>query len=110
MPHDPKKYPPDWKKISVQVTFGRARGRCENCGAVAGYPHPVTNGTVVLSACHTCDCEPLCGNLDHLRGWCQKCHLAFDSERHVRAARATLRRKLVEGGQLDMFNDEGGCA
>lgn len=107
MPHDPKKYPDDWKKISVQVTFGRAQGRCERdgCAAVNGHPHPITGGTVVLAACHTCTCDPLCGDLAHLLSLCQKCHLELDSDLHVRSLRAHQRQNLLDAGQLDLFDD-----
>lgn len=105
MPHDASKYPADWKQISVAVCWGRAQGRCENCGALNGHPHPITGGTVVLAACHTCACDPLCGDLDHLKSMCQRCHLEFDSDLHVRSLRAHQRQNMLEAGQLDLLDN-----
>lgn len=109
MPHDPKKYPANWKQVSVEVCWGRGQGRCEGegCTAVNGHAHPITGGTVVLAACHICDCDPLCGNLEHLLALCQRCHLAADSDQHVRTLRAHQRQDKLDAGQLDLFDDPG---
>ncbi len=45
-------YPKDWPAISKRIRFERAGGRCEDCGAVNGEPHPETGSVVVLSVGH----------------------------------------------------------
>lgn len=108
MAHDPRRYPPDWKPVSVAVTWGRAQGRCEGdgCTAVNGHPHPITSGTVVLAACHICTCDPLCSDMDHLLALCQRCHLERDTQQHVRSMRATQRANMKQRtGQIDLLDD-----
>lgn len=49
---------------------------------------------VILTVAHLdatgdiCQCEELtgmkCGDIEHLRSWCQACHLIYDGPRHVR--------------------------
>ncbi|MDL5055933.1 hypothetical protein [Geitlerinema calcuttense] len=34
MPFDPSKYPANWKAFSKHIRFERAKGKCEQCGAV----------------------------------------------------------------------------
>lgn len=120
MPADRAKYPPDWKHVSRAVR-DRSGGQCEcegHCGLHRTNPGPrrciERNGTkatwakgkVVLTVAHLnaeggpCQCSPLCGNPEHLRAMCQRCHLRYDHAMHVRNARATVRGKKAAG---DLF-------
>jgi hypothetical protein len=106
MPMNFKLYPPDWRKISKRIRFGRARGRCEWCGAENGRAHPITGSRVVLTVAHLGvakpdgtpgdkhdkqDCRP-----ENLAALCQRCHLAFDHPDHIRHARETRERRRCE--------------
>lgn len=106
MPFDRSQYPADWLDISRKIRVGRAKGFCEWCGAVAGHAHPVTGSVVVLTTAHLgvphddgrpgdkndkLDCRE-----ENLAGLCQRCHLNYDREDHIRHARETRRRKFEE--------------
>ena len=105
-------YPVDWPEISRRIRFVRAGGRCEcsgECGLHSDHPGPRrcterdgqpaqwAKGKVMLTVAHLnsrggpCQCEPRCGREDHLKAMCQRCHIRYDIERHVRNARATRR-------------------
>lgn len=112
MPMNRKDYPANWEQASATVRFIRARYQCECTGECGRHqpltkPGPVTpaepplvrrcneihkqearhsNGRIILTAAHTCNCYPLCANPDHLLAMCQACHLRFDMARH-RASR-----------------------
>ena len=45
-------YPADWAELSRRIRFERAGGRCEECGAEQGQPHPQTGSKVILSTAH----------------------------------------------------------
>lgn len=96
MPIDYTQYPPDWKLRSKFVRFVRAKGRCEDCGAVHGQPHPVTGSKVVLTTSHQWHDLDKSSLLD-LRARCQKCHLAYDQDHHRRQRAAN---RMTAGGQL----------
>ena len=57
---------------------------------------------VILTIAHLCQ-DSLCDNLDHLRAFCQRCHLVFDQRQHTRNAAATLKRQKEAQGQLSFF-------
>ena len=46
----------------------------------------------------TMDCRE-----ENLAALCQRCHLGFDREDHVRSRRTNRRLRLVAAGQLEMF-------
>lgn len=99
VPIDYSLYPPDWHELSRYVRFKRARNRCEWCGAENYGEHPVTGSKVVLTVAHLddkdgiCQCEKTtgrkCGNPEHVKALCQRCHLTYDAKRHAFNARRT---------------------
>jgi len=115
-PENRERYPPDWRRISDGIRFGRAGGRCEcrgecgtdhraelgdapswprdRCQAVHGMPHPVTGSAVVLTVAHL-DHTPENVAPANLRAWCQRCHNRYD---------APMRRRHARGraGQLEL--------
>lgn len=120
MPADRAKYPKNWKAVSLRVR-ARAGNRCEcagecglhrttpgprRCIEVNGGPAKWAKGKVVLTVAHLnadggpCRCDPLCGNDEHLKAMCQRCHLRYDTAMHVRNARRTVRAKKAAG---DLF-------
>ena len=108
MPMNRSLYPPDWEAISLFVRVDRAHHQCEctgECGLhlPTGFASSHTpksmiqprrcreinkqraqffNGRVILTAAHTCNCYPICGNVEHILAMCQRCHLRFDIFRH----------------------------
>jgi hypothetical protein len=106
MPFDRSRYPVNWREISRAVR-DRSGGICEAhlviadyprlapCQARNGEPHPITGSRVVLTVAHRwrgpcAECDGLgvkCGNPDHLAALCQRCHLAYDLEHHIRNRR-----------------------
>ena len=77
MPIDKSKYPPDWPAISSRIRFGRARNRCELCGAENYKPHPKTGSKVVLTVAHL-NRDTSDNREENLKALCQSCHLAHD--------------------------------
>jgi hypothetical protein len=133
MPMDRKRYPKDWEEISRRIRFERANGFCEWCGIRNGWfrskdDHTTWYGPdivddpwfkrltltkVVLTVAHlgvdkpdgtpvskadTMDCRP-----ENLAALCQRCHLNFDRDDHLRNRLINRRRRLVEAGQQEMF-------
>lgn len=103
-------YPPNWKEISSRIRFERAKGQCEcegECGLHKTTPGPRrciekhghaakwARGKIVLTTAHLCNCDPLCGNEDHLKAMCNRCHLRVDVDLHVRNARKKRRARLA---------------
>lgn len=121
MPVDMKRYPKDWKVVSLRIRK-RSRGRCEctgECGKTDGHakskrcnarnykPHPVTGSKVILTVAHlgtdTGDKHDKQDVRDeNLKAMCQRCHLLFDLDEHKANARATRRRKIIEAGQMEL--------
>ena len=88
------KYPPTWKAIRA-VILERAGNNCEGSPLypecrVRNYSlHPVTGSRVILTVAHL-DHNPENCELTNLRAWCQRCHLAYDRDAHLRNAKKTL--------------------
>lgn len=111
MPMDRSKYPKDWPEISKRIRFIRAGNCCEWCGV---WNHSFREGTwIVLTVAHlgvdkpdgtpgdkadTMDCRE-----ENLAALCQRCHLNFDRDDHIRNRRKNARRRLVQAGQQEMF-------
>jgi hypothetical protein len=93
-------YPNDWRLRSFFVRFIRAKGRCENCGAVHGQPHPVTGSKVILTTAHVYNHRPEAASLLNLAAWCQLCHNRHDSQHRRQGIRE---RRDRASGQLDLF-------
>lgn len=98
-PENKARYPHDWERRSRFVRFVRARGRCEECGAKHGAPHPETGSMVVLTTAHWYDNRPEMASLLNLRSVCQRCHFRHDREQHLANARETRRRRT---GQMTL--------
>jgi hypothetical protein len=106
MPVDIRKYPAAWKQIVARVRE-RSKGQCEcvgECGLHTdkrygrcierdGQKAHFAKGKVILTTAHLCHDES-CERMDHLRHFCQRCHLRYDSRLHQKHARETRRKKL----------------
>lgn len=125
MPCDYAQYHPDWKWIRRQI-LDQAENRCEFCG-VANYAVGLRlhDGEFLelrteydRLACRTTPQDGRCvrivltiAHLDHnianndpcnLRALCQRCHLRWDHEHHLRNAGTTRRKRQAHAGQLEM--------
>ncbi|MCB9759716.1 MAG: hypothetical protein H6739_07725 [Alphaproteobacteria bacterium] len=114
----PKDYPADWWKLSAEIRFGRAEGRCE-CDGLCGDVHPdgrcdqregapatwpdATPGVVVMLTTAHLDHRPAHCEPDNLRALCQRCHLRHDTEHHRDVRLANQREDLALGGQRSLF-------
>jgi hypothetical protein len=98
---DRSQYPDDWGEISRHAKE-RAGWCCvgspafPTCRARHGEPHPVTGSIVVLTTAHR-DHNPNNNSNHNLAVWCQRCHLNYDAEEHLRHAAATRWAQLCEG-------------
>lgn len=120
MPMDRRRYPEDWEDVVLRVR-ARAAGRCE-CRGECGVPHgggrcealhgdPLSNPSrfVVLTSAHLwrgpCAAHHAadfkCGELTHLLGMCQACHLRYDIPLHVANARRTRHARRASGDLFD---------
>lgn len=95
-----RRYPPNWKAVSLYIRNERAGGRCEcmsecglhtttgRCTERNGQPAAWANGKVVLTVAHL-DHTPENVDHDNLKAMCQRCHLRYDRDHHAetRAAR-----------------------
>ena len=70
------------------------------CVELNGKPALFAKGKIVLTTAHLCECDPLCGNLDHLKHMCQRCHLRVDVALHTRHRRERREREI---GQKRIF-------
>lgn len=119
MPMDRKRYPSNWRKVSL--TIRRIAGwQCEWCHVPNGAPLPSgRTGKVVLTVAHLgipyINGQP--GNKhdkhdirrENLVALCQRCHLLYDLSDHIEHAKETRTRKkkqrLVATGQLELFTE-----
>lgn len=101
-PENKGRYPQNWKEIVAKVRE-RSDDCCEWCGARNGEPHPVTGSKVVLTTAHL-DHTPENCDLSNLAHLCQRDHLRYDREIHVRNMRRTRSRRR-EAGQGDLFEE-----
>jgi cytosine/adenosine deaminase-related metal-dependent hydrolase len=100
------RYPTEWKAVSAAIR-ARAGGRCE-CDGRCGLHHDrrcveengqaarFARGRVVLTVAHLNhvpeDCRP-----ENLRAMCQRCHLRYDVDLHVKVARENRTAKRNRG-------------
>ena len=99
------RYPKNWKAVVAYIR-DRAQGRCEcvgecrlhpwgRCVERLGHKARFAKGKIVLTTAHLnaaggpCACDPLCGNAEHLKHMCARCHLRYDAPMHAKNARAT---------------------
>lgn len=82
MPIDYSEYHPKWSLISRLIRFKRAGNKCENCGVENHKSHPITGSKVVLTVAHL-DHNKKNNRFGNLKALCQKCHLAYDLNRHI---------------------------
>ena len=121
MPIDLKRYPSNWRKVSL--TIRRIAGwRCEWCHIPNGAPLPSGRaGKVVLTVAHlgTPYADGRSGDKhdkhdirrENLAALCQACHLRYDLDEHIAHAKETRHRKKRElahtAGQLPLFGEQG---
>ena len=104
-PENRARYPKDWKSIREGILL-RAGHKCEGssfypeCRAENGSPHPVTGSKVILTIAHLDHIPENCSP-ENLRAMCQRCHLRYDQDLHVRnAARTRWERASAAAGQM----------
>lgn len=99
-------YPKNWKEISNEIRFSRAKGQCEcegECGLHQGRKcvekHGElarwANGKIVLTVAHLNRIEKDCRR-KNLKAMCQRCHLRYDTKQHTRnSMRTRLNKKAI---------------
>lgn len=85
-PENKARYPKDWKAISKAIRE-RSGGRCE----CHGEPAKWAKGKIVLTVAHLDHTPENCGH-DNLKAMCQRCHLRYDHDHHMKNASATRRK------------------
>ncbi len=108
MTMDRASYPKDWDAFSKRIRFEVAQGRCQcvgecglhgrsllhpeprRCVEVDGEAAKWAKGKIMLTVAHLnapggpCQCHPLCSIETHVKAMCQRCHLRYDVDLHVR--------------------------
>ena len=123
MPCDYKRYAKDWKWIRRQI-LDQADHRCEFCGVANHvWGKREADGSFYELDEWSCDHVNSAGercfkivltitHLDHdinnndpcnLRALCQRCHLRWDHEHHLRNAGKTRREKQAHAGQTSIL-------
>ena len=116
-PENQRRYPLDWREISLRVRFGRAKGRCEctgQCGLHVGRrclerhgrDAKWARGKIVLTVAHL-DHQPENSHESNLLAMCQRCHLRYDSDHHARTARLSRQEQRASGTGC-LFETGGG--
>ena len=100
MPIDYSEYPANWKEIRERI-LSRAANCCEWCGAKNHEPHPDTGSMVILTIAHL-DHDKHNHEVkdDRLAALCQRCHLGYDRDHHVRMRRENMHNTP---GQLELI-------
>ena len=98
-------YPKNWKEISKDIRFNRAKNKCEfeGCNAINYESHPITGSKVVLTVAHL-DHNPENCDYSNLMAMCQRCHLRYDAKHHAITRAKTKLKKLKDSGQTSLFN------
>jgi hypothetical protein len=91
-PENRKRYPANWKEISEDIRFNRAKNCCEVCGAKNHEPHPITGSFVVLTVGHL-DHTPENNDYSNLKAMCQKCHNTYDAPHR----KQTIKKSKLKG-------------
>lgn len=92
-----KLYGPNWKQISHNIRFGRARGRCEHCGVLHGQRRLFgrKHSVVILTTAHL-DQDPTNNSAINLKALCQECHLEYDRQPNQEKLRQTWQTRGKE--------------
>ena len=98
-PENKVRYPKNWKQISEDIRFNRAKNKCEKCGCENHKPHPITGSKVILTVAHL-DHMPENCDYANLMAMCQKCHNAYDREHRNETRKATKEKAT---GQTKIF-------
>jgi len=112
MPVDYRRYPVNWKEISLRIRE-REHWRCKFCGAAHGQPNPLTGSRVILTVAHLGTPHPdgTPGDKhdkydvrdENLAALCQRCHLLYDIDEHRANAAVTRRRKFIQAGNRELL-------
>jgi len=100
-PENKKKYPKYWKYLSFWIRVGRAKNKCEKCGARNHKPHPKTGRKVTLTVAHI-DFNEKNNKLRNLKALCNKCHNSHDVRKRIKGMKkreAVKRRKYVKNAE-----------
>lgn len=114
-PENRKRYPKNWKEISLRIRFHRAKGRCEcdgecgehegrRCGAFHGEDHPVTQSKVILTTAHLSEEVENCSD-ENLKAMCQKCHNRYDREMRARGIKERAQQAMKDAHVGELFED-----
>lgn len=119
-PENRKRYPKNWKTISLRIRYERAKGRCEctgecghhhrapwslephRCPEWDGEEHTITGSKVVLTVAHLNHTPEDCAD-DNLKAMCQRCHNKLDAPMRRAGIKARAFAALAVG---DLFQGE----
>lgn len=91
-PQNKNLYPSDWKWISAQIRYGRAKNQCEKCGVKNGNKIEGKKGKIILTVAHL-DQDPTNNSFTNLLALCQKCHFSHDKKENLKKRKITQSTK-----------------
>lgn len=109
-PENKGRYPTDWKIVSLAIRR-RSGGRCEcegecglhrtnpghrRCVEQHNTPAKWAKGKIVLTVAHL-DHTPENCDPSNLKAMCQRCHLRYDHDHHMKNSRETRRKRKALG-------------
>lgn len=105
MPVDYRKYPKDWKALSLKIRR-RAQGQCEcegfcglhtgrRCEERDGEAARWAKGKVIFTVAHLTH-NPMDSREEYLKAMCQRCHLRYDRLLHQESRLKRLMGNLFE--------------
>jgi hypothetical protein len=80
-----KRYPSNWKFISLDIRTNRAGNRCEKCGIKNGDNHPRTGKKQTLTVAHLDHIPEHC-DYSNLLALCNVCHNQYDKKHRIESA------------------------
>lgn len=106
-PENKHRYPINWKEISEDIRFNRAKNKCEVCGAINySYVNKYTRELctqdeddaiqIILTVAHLDHIPENC-DYSNLKAMCQKCHNSYDASH-----RANTRKEKKLKGQFKL--------
>lgn len=92
MPMDKKRYPKEWKEISLKIKE-KASWKCQQCGKQCRRPgEPFDTHKNTLTVAHLNHIPEDCRE-ENLKALCAPCHLKYDAKHHAET------RKLKREGR-----------
>ena len=101
MPMDKKRYPKEWKEISLKIKE-KANWKCQQCGKQCRKPgEPFDTHKNTLTVAHLNHIPEDCRE-KNLKALCAPCHLKYDAKHHAETRKLKREGRSRYGQRLDI--------